>query len=253
MPQWESCTSAEIGQLISAGMDLAILPVGATEQHGPHLGTGTDSISAAWVAARAAERMGALVLPTVSYGCSLGHTDHWPGTLSLGSETLTHVVVDIARWVARSGIRRLLMFSGHATNGPALGSAVLQLRYELPMMRFRQLGIWEISPRVTDIYCRDGRDVHANRAETSLLMHAAPHMVRPELAFDVPDVTVGHFWSYDMPRTTRTGVVGRPSESTREDGEAMASIMVDDFETLLRAAKAEEWPEVPGGPQAKTP
>ena len=109
---------------------------------------------------------------------------------------------------------------------------MLQLRYELPMMRFRQLGIWEISPRVTDIYCRDGRDVHANRAETSLLMHAAPHMVRPELAFDVPDVTVGHFWSYDMPRTTRTGVVGRPSESTREDGEAMASIMVEDFEGL---------------------
>ena len=178
MPRWEFCTSAEIEQIVRAGMDLAILPVGATEQHGPHLGTGTDSISATWVADRAAERTGVLVLPTVSYGCSLGHTDHWPGTLSLAPVTLTHLVLDIARWAVKSGIRRLLMFSGHATNAPALGSAVLQLRYELPTVRFRQLGIWEISPRVTEIYCRDGRDVHANRAETSLLLHAAPDMVR---------------------------------------------------------------------------
>jgi len=250
MPQWESCTSAEIERLVRGGMDFALLPVGATEQHGPHLATGTDSFSATWVANRAAERTGVLVLPTLAYGCSMGHTEHWPGTLSLSTTTLTCLVVDIARWAARSGIRRFLMFSGHATNGPALGSAVLQLRYELPTVRFRQLGIWEISPRVTDIYCRDGVDVHANRAETSLLLHAAPHMVRRELAFDVPDVTVGRFWSYDMPHTTPTGVVGRPTEATPEDGAAMAEVVVDEFESLLRLAMAEEWPEVPSGPHS---
>src|SRR5262249_16381906 len=151
---------------------------------------------------------GVWVLPSIPYGCSLGHTDHWPGTLSLGPLTLTYLVLDIARWAVRSGIRRFLMFSGHATNAPALASPVLQLRHEWPEVRFRPCGIWEISPRVTEIYCRDGRDVHANRAETSLLLHAAPHLVRKELAFDVPDVTVNRFWSYDMPHTTRTGVVG---------------------------------------------
>jgi creatinine amidohydrolase len=248
MPRWDLCTSTEIAQIIRAGMDMALLPVGATEQHGPHLATGTDTISAQLVAERAAERTGVLVLPAVPYGCSLGHTDHWPGTLSLGPVTLTHLVLDVARWALRSGVRRFLMFSGHATNAPALGSAVLQLRYEFPEARFRQCGIWEISPRVTEIYCRDGRDVHANRAETSLLLHAAPDMVRRELAFDVPDVTEGRIWSYDMPRTTRTGVVGRPTESTAEDGAAMAAILVDDFETLLRAALAEDWPDIPPGP-----
>lgn len=248
MPRWDSCTSNEIERIIRAGMDMAILPIGATEQHGPHLATGTDSVSAQWVAERAAAPAGILVLPTISYGCSLGHTDYWPGTLSLGPITLTHLVLDIARWAARSGIGRLLMFSGHATNAPALESAVLQLRYELPNVRFRQCGIWEISPRVTEIYCRDGRDVHANRAETSLLLHAAPDMVRADLAFDVPDVTINRFWSYDMPHTTKTGVVGRPTESTREDGAAMAAIVVEDFEALLRGALAEEWPKVPPGP-----
>lgn len=248
MPQWERCTSTELAALIGGGMDLAILPVGATEQHGPHLATGTDTFSAAWVAEQVAGRTGVLVLPAIAYGCSLGHTDHWAGTLSLGPSTLTGMVLDIARWAARSGIRRLLMFSGHATNAPSLGSAVLQLRYELPAVRFRQLGIWEISPRVTEIYCRDGREVHANRAETSLLLHAAPDMVRRELAFDVPDVTHGRFWSYDMPRTTATGVVGRPTEASLEDGVAMAAIVVDEFEAVIRAALTESWPDVPAGP-----
>jgi creatinine amidohydrolase len=248
MSRWDSCTSTEIGQIIRAGMDMAILPVGATEQHGAHLATGTDSLSAQWVAERAAKKLGVLVLPTIAYGCSLGHTDVWPGTLSLGPLTLTQMVLDIARWAAKSGIRRFLMFSGHATNAPALESAVLQLRYELPKVRFRQLGIWEISSRVTAIYSRDGRDVHANRAETSLLLHAAPDMVRPELAFDVPDVTTERFWSYDMPSTTPTGVVGRPSEASPEDGATMAGIVLADFEALLQAALIEDWPAVPPGP-----
>lgn len=248
MPRWDSCTSTEIGNLIRDGMDLAVLPVGATEQHGPHLGTGTDTISAQWVAEQAAERAGVLVLPSIPYGCSLGHTDRWPGTVSLGPITLTQVVLEVSRWALMSGVRRLLMFSGHATNAPSLGSAVLQLRYEAPQARFRQMGIWEVSPRVTALYCRDGADVHANRGETSLLMHAAPHLVRPGSAFDVADVTPGRIWSYDMTRTTPTGVVGRPTEASAEDGKLMAAALVDDFTALLQAARQEDWPAVPAGP-----
>jgi creatinine amidohydrolase len=245
MPSWESCTSLEIGDLVRSGMDLAVLPVGATEQHGPHLGTGTDTISASWIAEKAAQRAGVLVLPAIPYGCSLGHTDQWPGTLSLGPMTLTQVVLEVARWALKSGIRRLIMFSGHATNAPSLSSAVLQLRYEAPQARFRQLGIWEVSRRVTELYCRDGSDVHANRAETSLLLHAAPELVRMRLASDVRDITPGRIWSYDMTRTTPTGVVGRPTEASEEDGALMAEALIEDFAALLRAGLAEEWPELP--------
>jgi creatinine amidohydrolase len=252
MPSWESCTSLEIGELLRSGMDLAVLPVGATEQHGPHLGTGTDTFCARWVAERAAERTGVLVLPAIPYGCSLGHTDRWPGTLSLGPITLTQLVLEVARWALSSGIRKLILFSGHATNAPSLASAVLQLRYEAPHARFRQLGIWEISRRVTDLYCRDGSDVHANRGETSLLLHAAPEMVRMQLAADVSDVTPGRIWSYDMPRTTPTGVVGRPTQASKQDGILMAETLVEDFAALLRAGLAEDWPEVPPAVPAQT-
>jgi creatinine amidohydrolase len=248
MASWELSTSTEIGDLVRSGMDLAVLPVGATEQHGPHLGTGTDTVSASWVAQRAGDLAGVLVLPALAYGCSLGHTDRWPGTVSLSPMVLTQVVLEIARWTLKSGIRRMIFFSGHATNAPSLSSAVLQLRYEEPQARFKQLGIWEVSPRVRDLYCRDGADVHANRGETSLLLHAAPAMVRNSGIFDVEDVTPGLIWSYDMPRTTPTGVVGRPSEASAADGVAMARVLVEDFAALLRAGLREEWPAIPPGP-----
>jgi creatinine amidohydrolase len=248
MPSWDEKTSEEIGQLVRGGMDLAVLPVGATEQHGLHLGTGTDTVSANWVAHRAAERTGVLVLPGIPYGCSLGHTDQWPGTVSLSPITLTTVVLEIARWTLRSGIKRMIFFSGHATNAPSLESAVLQLRFDYPAARFRQIGIWEISPRVLALYTRDGADVHANRGETSLLLHAAPEMVRLDRAFDVDDVSRGRVWSYAMPAMTPTGVVGRPTEASAVDGAMMADALVEDFSEFLRAGLAEGWPQIPAGP-----
>ena len=73
-------------------------------------------------------------------------------------------------------------------------------------------------------------------------------MVRMEHAFDVEDVTPGLVWNYDMPRTTPTGVVGRPTEASAEDGAMMAEILTQDLTSLLRAGLREPWPEVPIGP-----
>jgi creatinine amidohydrolase len=229
-------------------MTMAVLPVGATEQHGAHLGTGTDTISATLIAREAAARAGVLVLPEIPYGCSLGHTARWPGTISLSPVTLTQVILEVARWALQSGIDRLLFFSGHSTNAPSLSSAILQLRHEAPKARFRQLAIWDISPRAQALYARDGADIHANRGETSLLLHYAPEMVRMDHAFDVEDVTPGLVWNYDMPSTTPTGVVGRPTEASAADGAMMARILTDDLTDLLRRGLREPWPEVPKGP-----
>lgn len=249
MPRWEMLTSPEIGAIVAGGMDMAILPVGATEQHAAHLATGTDTASADLIARKAAERTGVLVLPAVPYGCSLGHTELWPGTVSLHPATLTVVVLEVSRWAIRSGIKRLLYLSGHATNSPCLGSAILQLRYEEPEARFRQLGLWDISERARALYVRDGEDFHANRGETSVLMHLDPDMVRPGKAFDVEDVTPGKIWVYPMPRTTPTGAVGRPSEASAADGEMMVKVLVDDLSALIERALAEDWPAVPPAPQ----
>lgn len=198
-------SSAETGAHARDGRDLAILPVGATEQQGAHPATGTDTISAEEIAVRAAAEVGCLVLPALPCGCSLGHTHKRPGTTSLHPTTPTQVVVEIARWSVQSGVRRLLFLSGHATNGPSLASAILQLRYELPEARFAQMALRDIAARSRGLYLRDGEDIHANRGETSVLLRARPDMVGMEEARDVDDVTPGLFWSYPMPRPTESG------------------------------------------------
>lgn len=248
MPRWDLMTSPEIGAAIAQGMDLAILPVGATEQHGPHLACGCDTISAETLAVMAAERAGGIVMPGLPYGCSLGHTDKWPGTVSLHPMTLTQVTLELCRWLEKGGFRKVLLLSGHATNGPPLQSAILQLRHEFPHCRYATMGLWEVSTRARDLYLRDGDDIHANRGETSILMHLRPEMVREDRAFDIADVTPGTLFSYPMPSTTPTGVVGRPTDSSVEDGRIMVEAIVTDLADWITRALAEDWPTLPEGP-----
>src|SRR5688500_10449112 len=92
-----------IAALVQAGETLALLPVGATEQHGPYLPPSTDSEIAEAVCRAASARTGVPVLPTLRLGSSQAHTTAWPGTLSLPPLLLIAVVVQLARWVRASG------------------------------------------------------------------------------------------------------------------------------------------------------
>jgi creatinine amidohydrolase len=245
--RWELMTSAEIGDAVGKGMDLALLPVGATEQHGPHLATGCDTISPDEIAWRVSERTGVVVMPAIPYGISLGHTSRWPGTVSLHPQTLIQVVLEIARWVMASGFSKLIMLNGNGPNAPALECARIQLRYEFPRCRFRVLSLFDCSARVQQHYFSDAADIHANRGETSLLMHVRPAAVRPDAAVDEEDVTPGKIFSYDMPSTTATGVVGRPSLASPQDGAKLSQMLVDDLSAIVQAALIEPWPSPPGG------
>src|ERR1700722_5788640 len=118
--RWESLTWEEIGSLRQAGMDLCLLPVGATEQHGPHLGTGMDSRNATLLCEAVSRETGVLVLPALVYGCSLGHSRRWPGTLSLQPQTLMSVVVEVFDWLHSAGFKQLIMVNGHVGNAAPL-------------------------------------------------------------------------------------------------------------------------------------
>jgi creatinine amidohydrolase len=218
--------------------------VGATEQHGPHLATGTDTLLAEHVAEAAAERSGDIVLPALPYGCSLGHTDRWPGTLSLHPATMIAVVVELGRWTHASGFRKLVLVNGHATNGPPCQSAILQLRHELPDLRPRFVSIFDLTPEIAKRYTEDAPDFHANEAETSMLLHLAESNVTRERMIDEPDRTVGRVLSYPMPTVTRTGVVGTPSTASAARGAALVEQLVDALAELLERARAERDPEL---------
>ena len=239
--EWAALTLEEVGEAARAGA-VVVLPVGATEQHGPHLATGTDWMIAERAALAAAERVGAVVLPTVAYGCSHGHTAAWPGTLSLSPATLAALVEDVGRWVHASGFRKLVLVNAHATNQPPCGSALLQLRHELPDLRVRLVTVWDLSDGIDAAYREEAADFHANVAETSLLLHLAPELVKLERAVDEPDRTVGLVFQYAVPQTTASGVVGAPTRSTPERGADLFEAVVDALATLLEQAGAERDP-----------
>jgi creatinine amidohydrolase len=243
LARWATLTLEEIGEAAAQGK-LAILPVGATEQHGRHLATGTDTLLAEHVAVAAAARTGDLVLPALAYGCSLGHTDRWPGTLSLLPATMTALLVELGRWTYASGFRKLVMVNGHATNGPPCQSAILQLRHELPELRPRFVSIFDLTPEIAARYSEDAADFHANEAETSMLLHLAAEQVRLARAVDEPDRTVGRVLQYAMPSVTRSGVVGAPSTATASRGAELLDRLVDALAELLGQARAERDPEL---------
>jgi creatinine amidohydrolase len=242
-PRWAALTFEEVAEHAASGA-VAILPVGATEQHGPHLVTGTDSLFAERVAVAAAGRTGDIVLPTLAYGCSLGHTDRWAGTVSVHPTTLTAVVVELVSWVYRSGFRKLVLLNSHATNGPPCQSAILQLRHEFPDLRMRFISNFDLSPEITARYVEDAGDFHANEAETSLMLHLDRGGVREERVVDEPDRTEGRVFQYPMPAVTASGVVGRPSAATEVRGAELFSMHVDAFAALLERARQETDPQL---------
>jgi creatinine amidohydrolase len=241
---WERLTCEEIGALCAGGMDMAILPVGATEQHGPHLAVEVDTISAVQVAQGVSEQTGVPVLPAVAYGCSLGHSRRWAGTIALTPHTLIDLVAEIAGWVLGAGFRRLLVLNGHVTNFAPLRCALELLRSRHEQAMVAVVNLHEISDRVGQVYASDAKDWHANAAETSLMLAIAPHLVRPDrvAGADDPDRTGGLFFSHPVNHTSGNGVTGHPSRARREDGARLFSWMVDDLSARVRAALVETAP-----------
>jgi creatinine amidohydrolase len=244
-PRWAAMQMTAVGAAARAGA-IAVLPVGATEQHGPHLATGTDTLLAERVSVAAASRTSDVVLPAIAYGCSLGHTSQWPGTISLHPATMTAVVVEVGRWAHASGFRKLVLVNGHSTNGPPCQSALLQLRHELPDLRPRFVSLFDLSPQIAARYAEDAPDFHANEAETSLMLHLEAETVDRSAIVDEPDRTVGRVLLYPMPALTASGVVGAPSRASADRGAELFAQLVDALSDLLLTARAERDPELRG-------
>lgn len=235
---WSSLTADEVGVAAADGC-VAVLPVGATEQHGPHLATGTDWLLAEHCARRASAVTGDVVLPPLAYGCSLGHTDRWPGTLSLSVATLIATIEDIGRWVVASGFRRLVLVNAHGTNAAPCQAALQQLRYDLPELLALFVSLHQLTPEITARYLVDGEDIHANVTETSLVLSVWPELVKPERAVDEVDRTIGRVFPYAMPAVTASGVVGAPTRASAEIGRETESLVVEALVALLTKARTE--------------
>ncbi|ABG06057.1 Creatininase [Rubrobacter xylanophilus DSM 9941] len=220
----------EVERAVAAGHTTVILPLGATEQHGPHLPLGTDTVRAGALAELLAERLpGALVAPALPFGCSDEHAG-FPGLLGVEKETLARLLVEAARRAAAWGARRLVLLSAHGGNGEALALAREALRRELP-----QLAVWSEedllspSPALASVARREGipegeLGLHAGEGETSEMLSLRPDLVRrdrarPGYTGDMGAV-VEALRSGGLRAAHESGVLGDPTRAEAGRGDA---------------------------------
>ena len=241
---WAQRTWAELPGDLETAAHAAILPVGATEQHGPHMGCGMDAVLADRLCAEVAARTKVPALPTLPYGCSLGHSRRWPGTLAVTPVTLIDFVKQIGDWAYYSGVRRLFIVNTHVTNAAPLRCALEMLRAAHDDLMVALLNSATLSPRVRDVHFADGDDWHANDAETALMLAIAPDMVRGHLLAEADDAdrTAGLVFAHPVNRTSRNGVTGAPSRASAAHGQQWFDWMVEDLSEIIRRGMTEKPP-----------
>lgn len=212
---------------------VAVLPVGSFEQHGPFLPLATDTLVACAVAREIAGAYPVHLLPPVTIGCSHEHAD-WPGTVSVSAVTLHAVVRDIADSLRRSGVEALVVVNAHGGNY-VLGNVVQEASARGERMAlFPAAEDWEAARQRAGVLTSLLTDMHAGEIETSILLHAHPEVVRP--GYESADFTADdrrHLLTVGMSAYTGSGVIGRPSLGSAEKGKELLAGLAESFGALL--------------------
>lgn len=237
--------------------DVAILPVGAVEQHGQHLPTGEDSFHAMGIAEEVARKTGAILLPCPWYGTHPHMHLHFPGTIPLRFETFKNLLVDVVKGAAEAGYNKFIIFNCHGQEW-AIPPAVQELGTEGYFVVAPTL--WDITkgqlPKILDTYF-----LHAGEAETSLGLYFVPDLVNMDVAqgeekeglmdkkwyagpFNVVDGRVPWYaattWKPEH-KELKYGAKGFPEKATKEKGVKIVKAAVDWLVELIEEIK-EKYP-----------
>jgi creatinine amidohydrolase/Fe(II)-dependent formamide hydrolase-like protein len=217
-------------------VDVALLPVGAIEQHGPHLPLDTDAFDAAYLARRVAESCTEpkpILLPLIPYGVSYHHDD-FSGTISIKNETLSRLTYDVGMGAARNGIAKLIIINAHGGNAAALHFAAQMINRDAHIFTCVDSG--ETSDTDVEAMAETPNDVHAGEIETSTSLAVRPALVRLDKARkSVPRFSSRYLdfsskrsvdWYARTAKLSASGVMGDPTKATREKGERMWEVMI---------------------------
>ncbi|HEY4369150.1 MAG TPA: creatininase family protein [Steroidobacteraceae bacterium] len=243
---WQDLTTRDF-----AGLDpertVALLPLSAIEQHGPHLPLATDALIAEGLVRAAMARIaqGLVVLPAMPFGHSLEHVD-FAGTLTIGAEALLAAWIDLGRSVARAGVRKLILLNTHGGNIPLLQLAALRLRRELGMLVVRANYFAFGSPPQLFPQEELRHGIHGGEMETSLMLHLQPALVRTAALADFPALThemaqrnvvlgpekpVGFGWmSQDL---NEQGVCGNAARADGQRGKVLLDYLAEKLAVLV--------------------
>lgn len=203
---------------------LLVLPLGATEQHGPHLPIDTDTVIVdALVTATTNGHADRVAAPTLPYGSSGEHAG-FPGTLSLGQAALESAVVELVR--SADAFRCVAVVCWHGGNGEAVARAVRLLDGE-----GRNVRVWAGTHL--------GADLHAGRTETALMLHLAPGSVREQRAAGTVaplSEIKGRLRAEGVRAVSPNGVLGDPEGATAAEGSAIFTRLAESLDRFLSDA-----------------
>jgi creatinine amidohydrolase len=257
---WRDFAAADMSEVV------AVLPVAAIEQHGPHLPVGVDMFLNEGYLARAIPRvpdeMPVLFLPIQSIGKSNEHIE-FPGTLTFSHETLIRAWTEIGQSVARAGCRKLVIMNSHGGNVPVIDIVVRELRVRERMLAvhaaWHRLGL----PDALFSAKERAHGIHGGDVETSLMLAFKPELVRRAEAKDFESAAVAIEAEFKHLRVTQPigfgwmssdlfplGAVGDAGAATAEKGEACVENGADAFIDLLRDVLAFDLARLRQGPLA---
>ncbi len=221
-------TSPEVGAALAGGV-LAVLPVGALEQHGPHLPLTVDTVLASGVAARIAAEIEGLLLPAIAYG-DTWNNESFSGTLSISPDTLRAILIDIGTGLKRMGVNGLVVINGHFGNREpiALAARALDAGHRFPVVHLDYPELERLAAEICESQPAGPGFYHADEVETSMMLALAPESVAMDKAvaeypafpptFGMEPMQLGAF--------NRSGVFGDPRAASAEKGEKLIAGIV---------------------------
>jgi creatinine amidohydrolase len=240
---WECLTSPDIKEAVDNKL-IAILPVGSIEIHGPHMPTGTDSLTVREVVKTAAEKEPAVVLPTIYYAYVLENR-HFPGTVSLSARTILTMIEEICDEVSRNGFKKILIVNGHGGNSSLLRVFLREILHKKrDYVVYALIEPWLAIEEVAKKVCESKVAGHACERETSMGLYLFENLIKMENVKQEAIIGSTGLTGIETPVDWQAYAIqlylGDPRLATREKGKILVEKLVEFVADAIRRIKQDE-------------